>query len=162
MVRAIQKDDKKRKIVTSTPKKAYGTPPSLGAGTPGSIKKRKSLGLKRRSKIKSPEQQKTPDIVAKKKRRFRPGTVALMEIRHFQKSGTLLLPRLPFSRVVREIMGDLGCNYRIQALALMALQEASEHFVVTLLELANLCAIHAKRVTVYPKDIRLARRIRGN
>jgi len=97
-----------------------------------------------------------------RKRRSRPGTVALREIRKYQRSSELLLRRLPFSRLVREIQIDFtGKQFRWQANALMALQEAAEFHLVHLFEDANLCAIHAKRVTIMPKDMQLARRIRG-
>nr|XP_053639408.1 histone H3-3-like [Cherax quadricarinatus] len=98
----------------------------------------------------------------KRKHRFRPGTVALQEIRRFQKGGELLVPRLPFSRLIREILSMHGNQLRIQGLALMALQEAAECYVTTVLELANLCSIHARRVTIFPRDIKLVRRIRGD
>ena len=94
--------------------------------------------------------------------RYRPGTVALREIRRYQKSTELLLRKLPFQRLVREITKDLSDkDYRFQASALLSLQEATEAYLVGLFEDANLSAIHAKRVTVMPKDIQLARRIRG-
>lgn len=97
-----------------------------------------------------------------RKRRARPGTAALREIRRYQRSTELLLRRLPFSRLVREIQIDFtGKQFRWQANALMALQEAAEFHLVYLFEDANLCAIHAKRVTIMPKDMQLARRIRG-
>ena len=97
-----------------------------------------------------------------KPRRYRPGTVALREIRRYQKSTELLIRKLPFQRLVREIAQDLGkMNMRFQSGAIMALQEASEAHLVSLLEDSNLCTIHAKRVTIMPKDIQLARRIRG-
>lgn len=83
-----------------------------------------------------------------------------MEIRHYQKGANLLVPKLPFSRLIKEIIQQFGA-YRLQSIALMALQEAAEAYVVGLLEMANLCSIHAKRVTLYPKDIKLVRRIRG-
>ena len=100
--------------------------------------------------------------VVKKPQRFRPGTVALREIRQYQKSTELLIHKLPFQRLVREIAQDLKPYLRFQLSAIMALQEASEAFLVGLFEDTNLCAIHAKRVTIMPKDIQLARRIRGN
>lgn len=84
-----------------------------------------------------------------------------MEIRKFQKSTELLLRKLPFQRVVREISQTHGNNYRWQSTAVMALQEAAEAYLVGLFEDTNLCAIHAKRVTIMPKDMQLARRIRG-
>ena len=97
----------------------------------------------------------------KKPHRYRAGTVALREIRKYQKSTDLLIRRQPFQRLVREIAQDFKQSCRFQSLALLALQEASEAYLVGLFEDTNLCAIHAKRVTIMPKDIQLARRIRG-
>lgn len=97
----------------------------------------------------------------KKPHRFRPGTVALREIRKYQKSTELLIRKLPFQRLVREIAQDYKDDLRFQSAAVAALQEASESYLVGLFEDTNLCAIHAKRVTIMPKDIQLARRIRG-
>ncbi|KAE8372049.1 histone-fold-containing protein [Aspergillus bertholletiae] len=99
-------------------------------------------------------------------RRYRPGTVALKEIRKYQRSYDLLLRKLPFARLVREVAlellpADVGSELRWQSQAIMALQEAAEAFLVHLFEDTNLCAIHAKRVTIMQKDIQLARRIRG-
>ena len=93
--------------------------------------------------------------------KYRPGTLALREIRHYQKRTNLLIQKLPFRRVVREIAQDFKTDLRFQEAALMALQEATEAYLVRLFEDTNLCAIHAKRVTILPKDIQLARRIRG-
>uniref|UniRef100_A0AAA9SYR7 Histone H3 n=1 Tax=Bos taurus TaxID=9913 RepID=A0AAA9SYR7_BOVIN len=90
----------------------------------------------------------------KKPHRYRPGTVALREIRRYQKSTELLIRKLPFQRLVREIAQDFKTDLRFQS-------EASEAYLVGLFEDTNLCAIHAKRVTIIPKDIQLARRIRG-
>nr|XP_053638541.1 uncharacterized protein LOC128693063 [Cherax quadricarinatus] len=92
---------------------------------------------------------------------LQPGTVALREIRRYQKSTELLIRKLPFQRLVREIAQDFKTDLRFQSSAVMALQEASEAYLVGLFEDTNLCAIHAKRVTIMPKDIQLARRIRG-
>ena len=98
----------------------------------------------------------------RKPHRYRPGTVALREIRRYQKSMELLIRKLPFQQLVREIAQDLGkMSIRFQSGAIIALQEASEAYLVGLLEDSNLCAIHVKRVTIMPKDIQLARRIRG-
>merc|ERR1712027_243214 len=97
----------------------------------------------------------------KKPHRYRPGTVALREIRRYQKSTELLIRKLPFQRLVREIAQDFKTDLRFQSAAIGALQEASEAYLVGLFEDTNLCAIHAKRVTIVPKDIQLARRIRG-
>ncbi|KAH8078199.1 hypothetical protein JL720_9878 [Aureococcus anophagefferens] len=96
-----------------------------------------------------------------KPHRYRPGTVALREIRRYQKSTELLVRKLPFQRLVREIAQDFKTDLRFQGSAVLALQEAAEAYLVGLFEDTNLCAIHAKRVTIMPKDIQLARRIRG-
>lgn len=107
------------------------------------------------------------DGVEKVKRphRFKPGTVALREIRRYQKSSELLVRKLPFQRLVREVAQQLNSSnsnqLRFQGSAIAALQEASESYLVSLFEDTNLCAIHAKRVTVMQKDMVLARRIRG-
>ena len=112
--------------------------------------------------------QKAPKGGVKKRYRYRPGTVALKQIRQYQKSTELLIRKLPFQRLVREIASDsevikspLCGKVRFQSAAIMALQEAAEAYLVGLFEDTNLCAIHAKRVTIMPKDIQLARRIRG-
>ncbi|KAI8098604.1 histone H3 [Halteromyces radiatus] len=97
----------------------------------------------------------------KKPHRYRPGTVALREIRRYQKSTELLIRKLPFQRLVREIAQDFKTDLRFQSSAIGALQEASEAYLVSLFEDTNLAAIHAKRVTIQPKDIQLARRLRG-
>ena len=96
----------------------------------------------------------------KKPHRYRPGTVALREIRRYQKSTDLLIPKLKFQRLYREILKGFKSEWRTQAVAIMAAQEASEAFLVGLLEDTNLCAIHAKRVTNMEKDMRLVCRIR--
>ena len=99
---------------------------------------------------------------SKKPRRLRPGTLALREIKQYQKSTDLLIRRIPFGRLVREV--QLNFNHealRWEAKALEALQTASEQYLVELFEDANLCAIHARRVTIMVKDIQLARRIKG-
>ncbi|EQC29675.1 histone H3-like centromeric protein A [Saprolegnia diclina VS20] len=97
-----------------------------------------------------------------KKRRYKPGVRSLLEIRRYQRSTELLLRRLPFARLVREIQLNYATvQFRWQAEALLALQEAAEAHLVRVFEDANLCAIHAKRVTIMVKDIQLARRIRG-
>jgi histone H3 len=97
----------------------------------------------------------------KKAHRYRPGTVALREIRKYQRGTDLLLRKLPFQRLVREITEERKMGVRFQSLAMTALQEAAEAYLVHLFEDANLSAIHARRVTIMPRDIQLARRIRG-
>lgn len=100
--------------------------------------------------------------LVKKPHRWRPGTVALREIRRYQKTNELLLRKLPFQRIVREIAKAYFHDIRFQASALEALQEASEAYLIGLFEDTNLCAIHAKRQTIQQKDMQLARRIRGD
>ncbi|QPG74011.1 centromeric DNA-binding histone H3-like protein cse4 [Brettanomyces nanus] len=105
------------------------------------------------------------DPVIKKRRKYKNGTVALRDIKRYQKSTDLLIRKLPFARLVREIVQDdfgSDVSYRWQSVAILALQEASEAYLVHLFEDTNLCAIHAKRVTIMQKDIHLARRLRGD
>ena len=97
----------------------------------------------------------------KKPHRFRPGTVALQEIRKYQKNHELLIRKLPFQRLVKEIVHGFKEDLRVQSAPVGALQEAAEDYIVHLFEDCDLCAIHAKRVTIMPKDMQLARRIRG-
>ena len=98
----------------------------------------------------------------KKPQRYRPGTVALREIRKFQKSTQTLIRKVAFQRLVREIAQDVKTRLRFTSTALAALQEAAEYYLVHFFEDANLCAIHAKRVTIMPKDMQLVRRLREN
>ena len=93
-------------------------------------------------------------------RRYRPGTVALREIRRYQKSSELLIKKLPFQRLVREITQDFKSDFRFQGIGILALHESAEAHLVGLFEDTNLCTIHGGRVTVMPKDIQLARKIR--
>ena len=102
------------------------------------------------------------NVKPKNRRRFRPGTRALMEIRKYQKSTDLLIKRRPFGRLVREIIHDINPELRIQSVALEGLQEACEAYLVMLFENTTLCAIHAGRVTIQIKDLQLARRIRND
>ena len=96
-----------------------------------------------------------------KPHRYRAGTAALQDIHHFQKTTALLIRKLPFQRLVREIAQDFKTDLRFQSAAILCLQETAEAYLVRLFDDANLCAIHARRVTIMPKDILLARRIRG-
>jgi len=101
-------------------------------------------------------------IVPNKKSRFRPGTQVLAMIRKYQKSTELLIRRRPFQRLVREVAKGFSTDdVRFTSHALAAFHEASEAYLVNLFQDVNLCAIHAKRVTVMCKDMQLARRIRG-
>lgn len=126
---------------------------------------RKTTGGKTPKKtLKNTGIPKTPAVTTTKinvKKRYRVGEVALKEIRKYQSSSELLMRKLPFQRLVREISQDFKPNLRFQTSAILALQEAAEAYLVGLFEDTNLCAIHAKRVTIMPKDMALARRIRG-
>ena len=97
----------------------------------------------------------------RKAHRYRPGTVALREIRRYQKSTELLIRKAPFQRLVRELAQNYKADLRFQSSAVAALQEACEAYLTGMFEDTNLCAIHAKRVTIFPKDMQLALRIRG-
>ncbi|KAG6467354.1 histone H3.3b-like isoform X1 [Zingiber officinale] len=98
----------------------------------------------------------------KRGRRFRPGVVALREIRKLQKSTKLLIPFAPFARLVREITGFYSREVtRWTPDAMLALQEAAECHLQAMFEDAYLCSLHSKRVTLMQKDIQLARRIGG-
>ena len=157
------------------PKKITGgSKPALNPGQKsGSIKAhlaklKKAPAKKETAKAAKKSGMKAPKGGVKKPYRYRLGTVALKQIRQYQKSTELLIRKLPFQRLVREIAGDseiitspLCGKVRFQSTAIMTLQEAAEAYLVGLFEDTNLCAIHAKRVTIMPKDIQLARRIRG-
>jgi len=133
------------------------------ARTKQTARKQTSSKIPRKSLIISKAARKTTQIKAniKKPHRFKPGTVALREIRKFQKSTDLLIRKLPFQRLVRDIAQQYKSDLRFQSQAVLALQEASEAYLVGLFEDTNLCAIHAKRVTIMSKDMILAKRIRG-
>eukprot|EP01053_Blabericola_migrator_P001878 Blabericola_migrator_1__1877@NODE_150_length_12827_cov_208_685893_g131_i0_p12_GENE_NODE_150_length_12827_cov_208_685893_g131_i0NODE_150_length_12827_cov_208_685893_g131_i0_p12_ORF_typecomplete_len110_score10_09Histone/PF00125_24/1_2e32TFIID_20kDa/PF03847_13/0_00099CENPT_C/PF15511_6/0_0033TAF/PF02969_17/0_014CBFD_NFYB_HMF/PF00808_23/0_033_NODE_150_length_12827_cov_208_685893_g131_i060366365 len=100
---------------------------------------------------------------SRSRRRLRPGEKAIREIRKYQSSTDLMIPRLPFARLVREIQLQMVPNSQLRwtAESLLTVQTASEAFLTALLEDSMLCALHARRVTLMVKDIQLARRIRG-
>lgn len=123
--------------------------------------RKSSKGIKKPRKKFGKTARKTAAGGTKKPHRYRPGTVALREIRKYQKSTDLLLRKLPFQRIVRNISEELKADLRFQSSAIMALQEATEAYLVGLFEDTNLCAIHARRVTIMVRDMQLARRIRG-
>ncbi|KJP86329.1 hypothetical protein AK88_04048 [Plasmodium fragile] len=119
-----------------------------GKGTRSQIPQK---GLKKTTRIRRPH-------------RYRPGVLALKEIRAYQATTQLLIPKIPFVRVVKEITRLFELpneQLRYTPEALLALQTASEAYLVSLFEDAYLCSLHANRVTLMPKDIHLARRIRG-
>ena len=139
-------------IISETGKKTF-IPPG-----PAHQRKQKKAGKKLPDLLVDNEGNKITKV--RKPHRFRPGTVALREIRKYQKSSELLIRRTPFIRLVREITQEFKMDLRFQSSAFDALQEATEAYLVSLFEDSNLCAIHGKRVTLYPKDLQLARRIR--
>ncbi|CEO58334.1 Putative Histone H3 [Penicillium brasilianum] len=152
---------KARKTAAAKP----STAASVGPASAGRKTKSTTAGKRPAGKRASAVQPGDPTPTGKK-RRYKPGTVALKEIRRYQRSYDLLIAKLPFARLVREVALDLlpaevGAELRWQSHAIQALQEAAEAFMVHLFEDTNLCAIHAKRVTIMQKDIQLARRIRG-
>ena len=128
-----------------------------------STARKSSAGIKKPRKQYSKTAKKSVSKTGgiKKPHRFRPGTVAAREIRKYQKSTELLIRKLPFQRLVKEIAHEIKPDTRFQSSAVMALQESSEAYLVGLFEDTNLCAVHGKRVTIMKKDVILARRIRG-
>ncbi|ORY88131.1 histone-fold-containing protein [Leucosporidium creatinivorum] len=155
-----------RKLKPSGRKSTGTVSKKIGAQPLGGAKGRKSVGGG--GKGKGGKSRPGDPVPASKPHRFKPGTVALREIRKYQKSTELLLQRLPFARVVREIAQDFvseednAVGLRWQSSALMALQEATEAYLIHLFEDSNLCALHAKRVTIMQRDMQLVRRIRGD
>lgn len=139
----------------------------------GGERNRKKTTPTRRASTRSPATSRsTPRLTPSKRtkardgssrapHRFRPGTRAIMEIRKFQRSTEFLIRRLPFARLVKSITTTFHHSLRWRVDAIEALQHSAEDFLVNLLTDANLCAIHAKRVTIMPRDLYLARRIRG-
>ncbi|KAL5334780.1 histone-fold-containing protein [Aspergillus crustosus] len=138
---------------------------SAAAASSSGVKKVGKKGRRPSTAVKQTDIQPGDPAPKGRRRRYRPGTVALKEIRKYQRSYDLLLRKLPFARLVREVAFDWlpvgSAEFRWQSHAILALQEAAEAFLVHLFEDTNLCAIHAKRVTIMQKDIQLARRIRG-
>lgn len=119
-----------------------------------------STGAKK-AKSKAAGVKSTPTSGVKKPHRYRPGTVALREIRKYQKTTDLQLRKLPFQRLVREIAQDFKNDLRFQSTAILALQEAAEAFLTNNFEDSYLCTLHAKRVTLKPQDMALTGRIKG-
>lgn len=110
--------------------------------------------LNHRSGIKSPYKSKVA-------RKFRPNQLCLEQIRRYQRGPSLCIQRSVFCQLVKEITWDVGPDFKFHHEALLALQEAAEAYMIGLFEDTNMCAAHARRVTVFPKDMHLARRIRG-
>ncbi|KAL7456952.1 hypothetical protein ACHAWC_008418 [Mediolabrus comicus] len=131
------------------------------ARTKATARKKMTGGKGPRKDLVTKAARRPPPPGVRKAHRYRPGTVALREIRRYQKSTDLLIRKAPFQKLVREIAQKLESDLRFQSTAVLALQEASEAYLIALFEDTNLCAIHAKRVTIMPRDMLLARRIRG-
>ena len=159
---------------TADPKSAGGRPPRPTVG--GKVPRIQVVPQKRKSRPGSSslnyvptnrdflEAQAAGDTLpaaTKTTRKYRPGHLALQQIQHYQRGTNLLIQKLPFQRLIREISQRFKVDVQFRSSTLMALQEAAEAYLVRLFEDTNLCAIHMKRMTIMPKDIQLARRIRG-
>ena len=119
----------------------------------------KKMKVKKTRKEEKSKQEKEKEDKAKKMRR---GLKALKEIKKYQSNTKMLIRRLPFQRVVKKIVQKVWEDLKLQSTAISVLQEAGEMPLVGLLEQSNLCILHAKRVTIMPKDVQLVRRIRGD
>lgn len=137
-------------------------PKATGSNTKGGATKCPKIRAADASNISKKKKSAQKHQKIPKRNRYRPGTVALREIRKFQKTTELLIRKLPFQRLVRAVAQEYMSDVRFQSSAIEALQEATESYLVSLFEDVNLCAIHARRVTIMPKDMQLARRIRGD
>ena len=124
-------------------------------------KPRKNIGSRKVHKEAYLAKKNAASQKPRKKFRWRPGTVALREIRKYQSSTDVLIRKAPFRRVVRESVTHIKESFRMQPSALQAIQEATEAYIVEMLKDANLCCIHGRRVTLMPKDLKLARMLRG-
>lgn len=159
---SVTKSKGKSKAGKKATKKAASTVAARkrdAAAAPGSSVARKGPGSKGPGGKKAPGKRPKPNAPGtadpvKRRRRFRPGTVALREIRRFQKGTEHLLRRLPFTRLVRELGSLYREDLRFQRSALDAMQDASEAHLIGMLEKINRAAIHARRVTIMPKDAR--------
>jgi histone H3/H4 len=112
-------------------------------------------------RLTEPRPKRAGGTTARAPRRFRPGMRAIQEIRKFQRTTQFLIRRLPFARLVKEITTAYHHSLRWRVDAIEALQHSAEDYIINLLTDANLCAVHARRVTIMPRDLYLARRIRG-
>ncbi|MEW5317126.1 MAG: hypothetical protein WDW38_008453 [Sanguina aurantia] len=149
-----------KKISSKKPAVVKEEPETIQHQTGSRVSKKPFKGVKKVVAAPTPASQATK---SRAKRKYKKGTVALREIRKYQKTTELLIRRAPFCRLVREVANkfsqDQEVGMRFRPAAVMALQEAAEAFLVVVMENANLCAIHAKRVTIMPKDIRLQERL---
>lgn len=118
-------------------------------------------GQKKESLSSASSDRKRTDDKKVVKGKYRPNNLCLKEIRRFAKGPDMCIRRLVFQQVVKEITWEIDNSYRFHSQAILAIQEAAEAYMIGLFEDTNICASHAKRVTIYPKDMQLARRIRG-
>ena len=136
--------------------------PHRAAGPAGKLPRKPTAGKHPRTRPSPRKPLKKPTGAGiKKPHRWRPGTLALREIKRYQKDSSLLIRKLPFQNLVKEIALEYKDDLRFQSAAIMALQEATEAYIVGLFEDTNICAIHATRVTSQAKDMQLALRMRG-
>ena len=160
---------KTKKLPKNKPRNTLGSPkqprspiaanPLRKTGTGAGVKKSVRAAT---NAVRKNQRKNTPATGGvKKPHRYRPGTVALREIRCYQKSTELLCRKLAVSRLIREIAQDFKTELRFQSAAIATIHEAMESYMVYLFEDTNLCAIHTKRVTITPRDMQLARLIRG-
>ena len=159
---AVSKQPSKAKAAKKAAGKSKSKSPNKKAGAKP---KASQASTQPKSKSKSPKKEKksqSQPAGERKKPRFKPGTVALREIRRYQKSTSLLIPKAPFLRLAKDIAQSYDPDLRFASQALYALQEAAEAYLVGIFEDTQLCAIHANRVTIQKKDMELARRIRGD
>ena len=156
----LTKKEKEDLQAGKQPRQPIPAKPLCKMGT-GNKATRKEIGSAVRAGQMAPRNRTPVTGGVKKPHRYRPGTVALREIHQYQKSTELLCRKLPVSHLIREIAQDFKTDLHFQASAIGALHEAFEDYLVKLFEDTNLCAIHARRVTIMPKDMQLARRIRS-
>lgn len=119
--------------------------------------------LKTKAGRKTSESRPAPTMSAGKKkinRYHKPGVMALKEIYRYQKSTDLLIKKMPFRRVIRELAREINPELRFRSVALQTIQECAENFLVKLCEDSKLVAIHAKRVTMMAKDLLLILKIK--
>ncbi len=147
----FEKPKKKKKTAGKKPKATGATKKPKASG---GVKKPKATGATKKPKASAPSGERA-------KPRNKPGTVALRQIRKYQKSTDLLIPKQPFARLIREIASSRRDDTRFTSSSVAALQEAAESYLTSLFEDTNLACIHAKRITIMPKDMQLVRRIRG-
>ncbi|EHY64623.1 histone H3 [Nematocida ausubeli] len=122
---------------------------------------RKSTGGKAPRKQLATKAAKKSTVATKRPHRFKAGTVALREIRKYQKTTDLLIRKLPFQRLVREVASEFKAEVRFQSSSILAIQESLENYLTGLFEDSNRCAIHAKRVTLMARDLHLVHKIKS-